>query len=130
MSSLVGYEPLVNSTLTYFLDKTEERFIKTGTSCNFSQWLQYFAFDVIGELTWSKRLGFVEGNKDIDNIITFLGKFFDYVAPVSCSCTRFCIYCLLTLSRLAKSPFSMSYYGKTHFSSLLSVSAWISVCTR
>ncbi|KAL6157922.1 hypothetical protein ACJQWK_07420 [Exserohilum turcicum] len=82
MSSLVGYEPLVNSTLTYFLDKTEERFIKTGTSCNFSQWLQYFAFDVIGELTWSKRLGFVEGNKDIDNIITFLGKFFDYVAPV------------------------------------------------
>lgn len=82
MSSLVNYEPLVNSTLTYWLDKTEAMFANTGKSCNFSQWLQFFAFDVIGELTWSKRLGFVEGNKDVDNIIAFLGKFFDYVAPV------------------------------------------------
>jgi hypothetical protein len=24
----------------------------------------------------------VEGNEDVDNIIGFLGKFFDYVAPV------------------------------------------------
>lgn len=83
MSSLVNYEPLVNSTLTYWLDKTEEMFANTRQSCNFSQWLQFFAFDVIGDLTWSKRLGFVEGNKDVDNIIEFLGKFFDYVAPVS-----------------------------------------------
>ncbi|KAJ4330528.1 hypothetical protein N0V87_009921 [Didymella glomerata] len=82
MSSLVNYEPLVNSTLTYWLDKTETMFANTGASCNFSQWLQFFAFDVIGDLTWSKRLGFVEGNKDVDNIIGFLGKFFDYVAPV------------------------------------------------
>lgn len=82
MSSLVSYEPLVNSTLTYWLDKTDAMFANTGRSCNFSQWLQFFAFDVIGELTWSKRLGFVEGNRDVDNIIGFLGKFFDYVAPV------------------------------------------------
>jgi hypothetical protein len=82
MSSLVNYEPLVNSTLTYWLDKTDDMFASTGKSCNFSQWLQFFAFDVIGELTWSKRLGFVEGNEDVDNIIGFLGKFFDYVAPV------------------------------------------------
>lgn len=82
MSSLVNYEPLVTSTLTYWLDRTEELFASTGDSCNFSQWLQFFAFDVIGDLTWSKRLGFVEGNKDVDNIIGFLGKFFDYVAPV------------------------------------------------
>lgn len=85
MSSLVNYEPLVNSTLTYWLDKTEAEFANPGRSCNFSQWLQFFAFDVIGDLTWSKRLGFVEGNKDVDNIIGFLGKFFDYVAPVRTS---------------------------------------------
>lgn len=85
MSSLVNYEPLVSSTLTYWLDKTDDMFASTGKSCNFNQWLQFFAFDVIGELTWSKRLGFVEGNKDVDNIIGFLGKFFDYVAPVRIS---------------------------------------------
>ncbi|KAH8707621.1 pisatin demethylase [Phaeosphaeriaceae sp. PMI808] len=82
MSSLVNYEPLVSSTLTYWLDKTDEMFANTGKSCNFNQWLQFFAFDVIGDLTWSKRLGFVEGNEDVDSIIGFLGKFFDYVAPV------------------------------------------------
>ncbi|EMD60387.1 hypothetical protein GGP41_000714 [Bipolaris sorokiniana] len=82
MSSLVNYEPLVSSTLTYFLDRTEQLFANPGASCNFSQWLQYFAFDVIGELTWSKRLGFVEGNKDVDGIIGFLGQFLDYVAPI------------------------------------------------
>ncbi|KAL6709305.1 hypothetical protein ACN47E_001712 [Coniothyrium glycines] len=82
MSSLVNYEPLVTSTLTLWLDKTQELFASTRQSCNFSQWLQFFAFDVVGDLTWSKRLGFVEGNKDVDNIIEFLAKFFDYVAPV------------------------------------------------
>ncbi|EMD90464.1 hypothetical protein COCC4DRAFT_159916 [Bipolaris maydis ATCC 48331] len=82
MSSLVNYEPLVSSTLTYFLDRTEQLFANPGASCNFSQWLQYFAFDVIGELTWSKRLGFVEGNKDVDGIIGFLGQFLDYAAPI------------------------------------------------
>jgi len=82
MSSLVNYEPLVTSTLTYWLDRTEELYASTDQSCNFSQWLQFFAFDVIGEITWSKRLGFVEGNTDVDNIISFLRRFFDYVAPV------------------------------------------------
>ncbi|KAF2125779.1 pisatin demethylase [Dothidotthia symphoricarpi CBS 119687] len=81
MTSLVNYEPLVNSTLTFWLDRTQEMFANTGNSCNFSQWLQFFAFDVIGELTWSKRLGFVEENRDVDNIVAFLGKLFDYVAP-------------------------------------------------
>lgn len=82
MSSLVSYEPLVTSTLTYWLDRTQELYATTGQSCDFSQWLQFFAFDVIGELTWSKRLGFVEGNGDVDNIVKFLGQFLDYVAPV------------------------------------------------
>lgn len=102
MSSLVNYEPLVSSTLTYWLDKTDEMFAKTGNSCNFSQWLQFFAFDVIGELTWSKRLGFVEGNRDVDNILGFLVKFFDYVGPVS-SPTHKCLL-LYSLSQVGQIP--------------------------
>ncbi|KAH7135612.1 pisatin demethylase [Dendryphion nanum] len=82
MSSLVNYEPLVTSTLSVFLDKTQEVYAKTGRSCNFSQWLQFFAFDVIGDLTWSKRLGFVEEQRDVDGIITFLGKFLSYAGPI------------------------------------------------
>ncbi|KAF2757815.1 benzoate 4-monooxygenase cytochrome-like protein P450 [Pseudovirgaria hyperparasitica] len=82
MSSLVSYEPLVNSTLTIFLDQTERLYVQTNRCCNFSQWLQFFAFDVIGDLTWSKRLGFVEKNEDVDGVIAFLFRFLSYAGPV------------------------------------------------
>lgn len=82
MSSLVNYEPLVSSTLSVFLDKTDEFFANTGRTCDFGQWLQFFAFDVIGDLTWSKRLGFIEENRDVDGIIAFLKKFLSYAGPV------------------------------------------------
>ncbi|KAF2001813.1 pisatin demethylase [Amniculicola lignicola CBS 123094] len=82
MSSLVHYEPLVNSTLGVFLDRTEAEFATSGKSCDFGRWLQYFAFDVIGDLTWSKRLGFVEEKRDVDGIITFIGNFLSYAGPI------------------------------------------------
>jgi hypothetical protein len=41
-----------------------------------------FAFDVIGELTWSKRIGFVERDHDVDGIVKFIGDFLSYCGPV------------------------------------------------
>lgn len=40
--------------------------------------MQYFAFDVIGEITWSKRLGFVQHNKDVSDIISTVDSFINY----------------------------------------------------
>ena len=85
MSSLVNYEPLVSKTLGVFLDKTEDLYAHSGKTCNFSRWLQFFAFDVIGDLTWSKRLGFVEDDRDVDGIVEFIGNFLSNAGPVSCS---------------------------------------------
>ncbi|PNS18690.1 Isotrichodermin C-15 hydroxylase [Sphaceloma murrayae] len=82
MSSLVNYEPLVDSTTAVYIEKTREYFIQGDKRCNFSQWLQYFAFDVIGELTWSKRLGYIERNEDVDGIIAFLAGFLRYASLI------------------------------------------------
>ena len=82
MSTLIQYEPFVDSTTQLFLSQTQKLFAETGDACNFSRWLQFYAFDVIGEMTYSKRHGFVEENKDIDGIIDYISKLFDYVAPV------------------------------------------------
>jgi hypothetical protein len=82
MSTLIQYEPFVDSTTELFLEQTEKLFVETDQSCNFSRWLQFYAFDVIGEMTYSKRHGFLEENKDIEGIIDYISTLFNYVAPV------------------------------------------------
>ena len=83
MSALVQYEPFVDRTTEKFLDQTEALFSSKNAICDFSQWLQYYAFDVIGEITYSKRHGFVDRGEDIDGVVSYLGRLFSYVAPVS-----------------------------------------------
>ena len=36
---------------------------------DFSLWLQWYAFDVIGELTFARRFGFIDQGKDIDDTL-------------------------------------------------------------
>ncbi|KAM5345996.1 hypothetical protein ACJ41O_011857 [Fusarium nematophilum] len=85
MSTLVTFEPFVDSTTTEFLKQLKRRYAnQLGDEgiCDLGAWLQYYAFDVIGELTYSKRLGFVESGVDIGNIIRDLEAFLDYVSWV------------------------------------------------
>ena len=86
MSTLVQFEPLVDSTSQEFLKQLSERYADRSDSsgvCDFGEWLQFYAFDVIGELTYSKRLGFVDRGVDVDGIIGSLEWFLGYVAVVS-----------------------------------------------
>jgi len=84
MSTLVQFEPLVDSTTTEFLRQLSERFAdRPEKVCDFGEWLQFYAFDVIGELTFSKRLGFIDRGVDVDNIIANLEKALGYFAVVS-----------------------------------------------
>ncbi|XMA15857.1 hypothetical protein WAI453_008648 [Rhynchosporium graminicola] len=82
MSTLIQYEPFVDSTTELFLNQTEKLFAATREGCDFAKWLQFYAFDVIGEMTYSKRHGFLEENKDVDGIIDYIANLFNYVAPV------------------------------------------------
>jgi hypothetical protein len=110
MTTLVQYEPFVDSTTELFLSQTDKLYAQTGKSCDFSKWLQFYAFDVIGEMTYSKRHGFVEEDKDIDGIVDYLGKLFSYVAPVCSTFLETRDPVSLTLFRLAKSPFSTFFF--------------------
>lgn len=83
MSSLVQYEPRVEETLSLFLQRTEDYFETPGKVCSFSLWLQFFAFDVIGQITYSKMHGFVDKNEDIDGMISWICNFLNYAAIVS-----------------------------------------------
>ncbi|KAI0864451.1 cytochrome P450 [Xylaria cubensis] len=82
MSALVQYEPFVNNTLKLFFEQTERLYVNNPDGCDFVRWLQFYAFDVIGEVTYSKRHGFLERNEDVDGIVSYLGNLFLYVAPI------------------------------------------------
>jgi cytochrome P450 len=82
MSALVQYEPFVDNTTKLFLKQTEKLYVGKEDGCDFTRWLQFYAFDVIGEITYSKRHGFIEKNEDIDGIVAYLTWLFLYVAPV------------------------------------------------
>jgi cytochrome P450 len=82
MSTLVQYEPFVDSTTSLFLSQTDKLYASPGITCDFARWLQFYAFDVIGNMTYSERHGFLERNEDIEGIISYLGKLFSYVAPI------------------------------------------------
>lgn len=42
------------------------------------------AFDVIGEMTFSKQLGFLREGRDVEGVMESLEKMFDYAGKVRC----------------------------------------------
>lgn len=85
MTNLVHFEPLVNSTIVAFVNALETQFAdkKDGSDvCDFGTWLHYFAFDIIGEITWSRRLGFIDQGIDVEGIIQMVQDAFADFAVV------------------------------------------------
>ena len=83
LSNLVSFEPYVDSTLRVFFEELDRRFVQANKICAFDSWLQMFAFDVMGEITFSRRLGFLERGEDVDGIMASIWRHFQYTAPVS-----------------------------------------------
>lgn len=69
--------------MEFFFKRLDEVFADKDQICNFAFWLQAFAFDVIGEITFSKRIGFLEKGEDIDGIMGSIWKYFTAASPVS-----------------------------------------------
>jgi hypothetical protein len=47
MSTLVDFEPLVDSTSKMFMEQMRKRFADQGKECPLAKWLQMYAFDVM-----------------------------------------------------------------------------------
>lgn len=84
MTNLRTYEPLVESTESLFLSKLD-KLADEGRTFDLGTWLHWFATDVIMEITFGKRLGFLEREEDVDGILETIEGRFWYVAVVSIS---------------------------------------------
>lgn len=77
----VGYEPLIDKTIDVYLEQLNARFAgKQGPEGNFdlATWMLYFSFDVIGELTYGSRHGFMEHAGDPQGLISYVQNFLVY----------------------------------------------------
>lgn len=83
MSNLVSFESYVDTTMTVLLQEFDCRFVATQEVCDLGKWLQMFAFDVMGEITFSKRLGFLESGDDVSGLMDQIWQYFKKSAPVS-----------------------------------------------
>lgn len=73
LSSLLSYEPYVDRCVDIFLDKLSA-FSKSGKTMDLAHWFQCYAFDALGEITYSERFGFLDNGSDIAGTITALDK--------------------------------------------------------
>ncbi|XPS73243.1 hypothetical protein M3J09_005393 [Ascochyta lentis] len=62
LDQLKKMEPYVDSTLTLFLERLGD--VGSKGAVDMGTWAQMFAFDVIGEVTFSRRFGFLAAGKD------------------------------------------------------------------
>jgi hypothetical protein len=82
MTTLLDYEPFVDSTSQTLVDQLTTKYADTGRRCDFGEWLQWYAFDVIGEMTFSQRFGFLESQRDVGNIMGSLDSAGAYLATI------------------------------------------------
>ena len=87
MTSVLRYESYADSTIALFLRTINQRFAnKTGAEgvVNFGDYLQYFAFDTIEELTYGVRDGgLIESGRDVGRLLGYLHDFLHYGYLVS-----------------------------------------------
>lgn len=81
MTSIVELEPFVDSSVEFFVQRIK-KLGSNKTPMNMAEWFQWYAFDVIGELTFSTRYGFMEHAEDVGDSTKTVDQFNAYVAFV------------------------------------------------
>ncbi|KAM3077369.1 hypothetical protein ACMFMG_006719 [Clarireedia jacksonii] len=68
MSSLIGYERFVDNCTEMLCARFRELSDCAGQTVDLQHWLQCYAFDMIGEITFGRRFGFLEMGEDVDGV--------------------------------------------------------------
>ncbi|KAK5686540.1 hypothetical protein LTS10_002660 [Elasticomyces elasticus] len=68
MSGLASYEPYVDKVNAEFMARMDD-FAERQLSFDLFTWMQYYAFDVIGEITLGKSFGLIDAGNDKDGLL-------------------------------------------------------------
>ena len=69
MASMQSLSSYIEDTERLLMKKLDERCTTREGLCDLGAWLHYFAFDVLGEIAFSKKFGFLECGYDLEGAI-------------------------------------------------------------
>jgi cytochrome P450 len=82
-NNVPAYEGRVDEVLALLGARLDEQFLQHDRIFELGSWLQFFAFDVMGTLTFSKRYGFLETGKDVGRMLSTIKDFMRSSAPLT-----------------------------------------------
>ena len=80
--AITELEPLLDECVDLFMSRIRESSVLTSRAFNIADWLQYYSFDCLGVVSFSKPIGFLKTGTDVGGMIRIVDKIFDYVALV------------------------------------------------
>lgn len=85
MGNVLSLEGSVDDTIKAFLKRLDELFIdgpNAGNICKMEDWMMYFSWDVISQITFSRPMGFMETASDNTGYIRISEQALDYFGVV------------------------------------------------
>lgn len=76
---LLESEEAIDSCINLFMSRLDE-FASQSKAVDLGAWLQYFAFDVVGEFTFASKLGFLEQGQDVDGMMKAIEGMLSYAS--------------------------------------------------
>lgn len=81
LSTLLTNEAAVDSCSLLLFDKLMP-YADENKPVDLGEWIQFYTFDVVGELTFAKKLGFLETGGDVDGMIETIEGILEYASQI------------------------------------------------
>lgn len=69
MAAMQGLSEYIEDTQKLLKTKLDQKCNSAEQTANLGDWLHYFAFDVLGEIAFSRKFGFLESGSDLEGAI-------------------------------------------------------------
>jgi hypothetical protein len=85
LGNALQIESIMNDNLRTLCEQLESRYMagaNKGKTCDVADWISFFAWDFLGDMTWSKRIGFMEKGADIGDMLGTAERVMRYFSVV------------------------------------------------